>query len=112
MHLRAGSALLAALLVAPAAASVAAHALAALGVSGPGHALDAAFSQLGVTNNSPLPLRQAWYLGLYILAPGAGAALAGAAALAAPVRRVPLFALATLGLLLAAFWVVRSLADA
>jgi hypothetical protein len=85
---------------------------AALGFPAPGHAFETALAHLGVTNSSPLPLRQAWYLGLFILAPGAGAVLAGAAAMAGPARRVPLFTLAALGLLLAGFWVLRSLADA
>lgn len=112
MDRRTGWTLLAALLVAPAAAAVAAQGLAALGFAVPGQAFDAAFARLGVTNNSPLPLRQAWYLGLFILAPLAGAALSGAAASAARGRRWPLLTLAALGVLLAAFWVVRSLADA
>jgi hypothetical protein len=101
-----------ALLLAPAAAALAVQGLAALGVAAPAHLFAAGLARLGVTDASPLPLRQAWYLGLYILAPGGGAALATAAALAAPLRRVPLFGLAALGLLLAAYWIVYSLADA
>jgi hypothetical protein len=112
MDRRAGSTLIATLLIAPAAAAVAAHGLAALGVTAPGLLLEAGFARLGVTNGSPLLLRQAWYLGLYILAPGGAAAVAGAAALATPARRMPLLVLAALGLLHAAFWIVWSLADA
>ena len=112
MNARTGSVVIAALLVAPAAAAVAAEGLAALGFPAPGHAFEAGLAGLGVTSSAPLPLRQAWYLGLFILAPGAGAALAGTAAMAGPARRLPLFALGALGLLLAGFWVLRSLADA
>ncbi len=112
MDRRIGLTLLAALLIAPAATAVAAEGLAALGIAAPGHAFEGVFARLGVTNTSPLPLRQAWYLGLYILAPGGAAALAGAAAFAAPGRRVPLFVLAALGLGLAAYWILMSLADA
>jgi hypothetical protein len=112
MHARSGSVVLSALLIAPAAAAAAAQALAALGVPAPAHVLDAAFAALGVTGASPLPLRQAWYLGLYIVAPGVGAAIACAAAIGTSARRMPSASLTALGALLSAYWIVASLLDA
>jgi hypothetical protein len=72
--------------------------------------IDAAFKALGVTNASPLPVRQAWYLGAYILAPLAGAAIAGSALIGARLRWA-FGSVATVATLVAVFWTVRSLLD-
>ena len=70
---------------------------------------EAAFAALGVTNTSPLPLRQAWYLGTYILAPLAGAAIAVSAAVATIVMRAAFIGVASVGTLIASYWVLHSL---
>jgi hypothetical protein len=101
-----------AVLAAPAAFAVAALALRAVGIVAPAQLADAAFSAFGVTNASPLPMRQAWYFGTYILAPlmGAGIALTAFAEPAARTRWAA-GALGACGTLIAAFWTVRSLVD-
>jgi hypothetical protein len=71
--------------------------------------IEAAFAALGVTKSSPLPLRQAWYLGTYILAPLAGAALALAGAVAGMMLRAAFVAVAAVGTLIAIYWVLHSL---
>jgi hypothetical protein len=70
---------------------------------------EAAFAALGVTNSSPLPQRQAWYLGTYILAPLAGAAIAVSAAVATIVLRAAFIGVASVGTLIALYWVLHSL---
>ena len=101
-------------LTAPATVSIASGALrAATGIAGPAALVDAAFGVLGVSNASPLPVRQAWYFGAYILAPAIAAAIAVFASAALhPRSRWPLFAVTAAAALSAAFWVVWSLADA
>ncbi len=71
--------------------------------------IEAAFAALGVTNASPLPLRQAWYLGTYILAPLAGAAIAVSAAVATMMLRAAFVGVASVGTLIAIYWVLHSL---
>jgi hypothetical protein len=98
----------------PATFAIAAGALrAAMGIGGPAALVDAFFTAFGVSNASPLPVRQAWYFGAYILAPAAAAAaaLSAATALRAHGRR-PLYAVTAVAALSAMFWVVYSLADA
>ncbi|MEA2787261.1 MAG: hypothetical protein QOF71_3365 [Candidatus Eremiobacteraeota bacterium] len=100
-------------LTAPAALSIAALALRATGVAGPAALIDAAFGALGVSNTSPLPVRQSWYFGAYILAPALGAATALFAGTALrPRHRWPSFAVTAVAALSATFWVLWSLADA
>jgi hypothetical protein len=70
---------------------------------------EAAFAALGVTNASPLPLRQAWYLGTFILAPLAGAAIAAGAAAATIALRAAFIGVASAGTLIAAYWALHSL---
>lgn len=70
---------------------------------------EAAFAALGVTKTSPLPLRQAWYLGTYILAPLGGAAVAVSAAVATMVLRTAFVGVASAGTLVAVYWVLHSL---
>jgi hypothetical protein len=82
------------------------HELTGWPVTGP---IEAAFAALGVTNASPLPLRQAWYLGTYILAPLAGAAIAVSAAVATMMLRAAFIGVASLGTLIAMYWVLHSL---
>jgi hypothetical protein len=107
-------ALIAALaLTAPATLSIAAVALRAAGIVGPATLVDTAFAALGVSNASPLPVRQAWYFGAYILAPAIAAATAVfASAASRPAVRWPLFAVTAAAALSATFWVVWSLIDA
>jgi hypothetical protein len=114
MDLRFRTALVVAIiLTAPATSSIAALALRAAGIAGPAALIDAAFGALGVSNTSPLPVRQAWYFGAYILAPAIGAATAlFAGAALRPRHRWPLFAVTAAAALSATFWVVWSLADA
>jgi len=103
---------LGAVLAAPAAFALAALALRAAGVVAPAQLVDAVFTAFGVTNASPLPVRQAWYFGTYILAPLVGGGIA-LTAFAEPVARTrwSAGALGACGTLLAAFWAVRSLLD-
>jgi hypothetical protein len=83
------------------------------GVSTPAALVDAVFAAFGVSNTSPLPVRQAWYFGAYILAPAIAAATAlFASAALRPAVRWPLFAVTGVAALSAMFWVVWSLADA
>ena len=101
-------------LTAPATLAIAAGALrAATGIAGPAALIDAGFAALGVSNASPLQVRQAWYFFAYILTPGVAAALAifGSTALS-PRVRWPFFAVSAAAALSATFWVVYSLADA
>lgn len=70
---------------------------------------EAGFAALGVTDTSPLPLRQAWYLGTYVLAPLAGAAIAVSAAVATIVLRGAFIGVASAGTLIAFYWVLHSL---
>ncbi len=103
-------------LTAPATFAIAAGALrSATGIEGPAALVDACFSAFGVSNTSPLPVRQAWYFGAYILAPAVAAATALVASTGAgprPRGRWPLFAVSAAAALSAMFWVVWSLADA
>ena len=101
-------------LTAPATFAIAAGALrAATGISGPAVLVDAGFAAFGVSNTSPLPVRQAWYFFAYILTPAVAAALAIFASTApAPRARWPFFAVSAAAALSAVFWVVYSLADA
>ena len=100
-------------LTAPASFSIAALALRGAGMAGPAALVDAAFGAFGVSNTSPLPVRQAWYFGAYILAPAIGAATALLASTALrPRHRWTLFAVSAAAALSATFWVVWSLADA
>jgi hypothetical protein len=101
-------------LAAPAILSIAAGGLrAATGIGGPSALVDAAFGAFGVSNTSPLPVRQAWYFGAYILTPAIAAAIAiFASAALRPRLRWPFFAVSAAAALSAAFWVVWSLADA
>ena len=101
-------------LTAPATLSIVAGALrAATGIRGPSLLVDALFAALGVSNTSPLPVRQAWYFGLYILAPAIGAATALFAGTQLRSRaRWPLYTVTAAAALSAMFWVVWSLADA
>lgn len=70
---------------------------------------EAAFAALGVTDASPLPLRQGWYLGTFILAPLAGAAIAVRAAGPAIALRAAFMTVASVGMLVAVYWVLHSL---
>ena len=101
-------------LTAPATFSIGAGALrAATGIAGPATLVDAFFAAFNVSNTSPLPVRQAWYFGLYILAPAIGAATALFAGTALRSRaRWPLYTVTAVAALSAMFWVVWSLADA
>jgi hypothetical protein len=101
-------------LTAPATFAITAGALrAATGFGGPAALVDAGFAALGVSNASPLPVRQAWYFFAYILAPAVAAALAiFASAALGPRVRWPFFAVSAAAALSAVFWVVYSLADA
>ena len=101
-------------LTAPATVALAAGALrAATGISGPATLVDAGFAAFGVSNSSPLPVRQARYFFAYILTPAVAAALAIVASTAlAPRVRWPFFAVSATAALSAMFWVVYSLADA
>jgi hypothetical protein len=94
--------------------SIAAGALrAATGIAAPAALVETAFAAFGVSSTSPLPVRQAWYFGAYILAPAiaVGTALFASASFR-PHLRWPLFAVAATAALSATFWVVWSLADA
>jgi hypothetical protein len=71
-----------------------------------------AFSALGVTNHSPLSVRQDWYFGAYILAPLAGTAIAVSAVVARTRPWWPFALAASAGTLVAVFWTVWSLLDA
>ena len=101
-----------AVLAAPAAVAIAALVLRAAGIAAPAQLVDAAFGAVGVTNASPLPTRQAWYFGTYILAPLVGGGIA-LGAFTEPLARTrwTAGALAACGTLIAAFWAVRSLLD-
>ena len=101
-------------LTAPATLSIAAGAVhAATGIQGPSLLVEALFAALGVTNTAPLPVRQAWYFGVYILAPAIGAATAlFAGTQLRSQARWPLYTVTAAAALSAMFWVVRSLADA
>jgi hypothetical protein len=101
-------------LAAPAMLSIAAGGLhAATGISGPAALVDAAFGAFGVSNTSPLPVRQAWYFGAYILAPAIAMAIGVFASTAfRPRVRWPFFVASAAAALSALFWVVYSLADA
>lgn len=114
MNARSRAALLAALvLTAPATFAIAAAALRSAGVNGPAQLVDAFFTAFGVSNTSPLPVRQAWYFGLYILAPAIGAATALIECTTSRAHgRWPLYAVTATAALSAMFWVVWSLADA
>ena len=100
----------AAALAAPAAIALLAPPLQALtGIPVP-RLVESAFAALGVTNASPLPVRQAWYFGAYILAPLAGTGIV----LSVAILGRPRWALLTAGgagFAIAAFWTVRSLLD-
>jgi hypothetical protein len=72
---------------------------------------EAVFAALGVTASSPLPLRQAWYLGAFILGPLAGAALASTGAFSGAKPRAAFLSVASGGTLIAIFWVLQSLLD-
>lgn len=74
--------------------------------------VDSAFAALGVSNASPLPVRQAWYFGAYILAPLAGTAIAVSAAGLRGRPWWPFALVASAGALVAVFWTVYSLLDA
>lgn len=76
-----------------------------------GRSVDAVLAALGVSNDSPLPVRQAWFFGAYILAPLAGAATAASAAVAGARPRWALIATAGAGTIVAGFWVLWSLLD-
>jgi len=76
-----------------------------------GRPVEAVFAALGVTNASPLPVRQAWFFGAYILAPLAGAAIAASAAVAGARPRWVFIATAGVGTVMAGFWVLWSLLD-
>jgi hypothetical protein len=115
MNAESRAALVAAIvLTAPATFSIAAGALRAVaGIGGPAALVDAGFSAFGVSNTSPLPVRQAWYFGAYILTPALAAAIAVFATSALRPRvRWPFFAVSAAAALSAVFWVVYSLADA
>ena len=101
-------------LAAPATFSIAAGALRSMaGIGGPAALVDAAFGAFGVSNTSPLPVRQAWFFGAYILTPAVAAATAlFASAALGPRARWPFFAVSGAAVLSAMFWVVWSLADA
>ena len=101
-------------LTAPATLSIGAAALrVATSIHGPAALVDKAFAAFGVSNASPLPVRQAWYFGIFILAPAIAAATAlFASAALAPRVRWPLFAVTATAALSATFWVVWSLTDA
>ena len=102
----------AALCAAPAGFSLlsgAVHAASGLPVT---RLVEAAFAAAGVTNASPLPVRQGWYLGAYILAPLAGTAIAASGAAARARPRWPFILVASAGIALALFWTVWSLLDA
>jgi hypothetical protein len=115
MNSRSRVALVAAIaLTTPATFAIAAGALrSATGISGPAALVDAVFAAFGVSNTSPLPVRQAWYFGAYILTPAIAAALGVfASAALGPRVRWPFFAVSAAAALSAVFWVVYSLADA
>jgi hypothetical protein len=76
-----------------------------------GRPVDVVFAALGVTNASPLPVRQSWFFGAYILAPLAGAATAASAAVAGARPRWAFIAMAGAGMVVAGFWVLWSLLD-
>ena len=97
-------------LAAPAA--IAAGALILAGATGIAatRPLDALYATLGVTNRSPLPVRQAWYAGIYLIAPLTAAAI-GLAVAASARSRAPFLGLAALGVALAIFWALWSLAN-
>jgi hypothetical protein len=97
-------------LAAPGALSAAAGALEAVAGVPATRPIAAAFAYLGVTNQSPLPVRQAWYLGVYILGPLAAVAI-GAIGAARTRPRWPFALIATVAAALAVFWTVRSLLD-
>ena len=101
-------------LTAPATFALAAGALrAATGIGGPAALVEAGFAAFGVSNTSPLPVRQAWYFFAYILTPAVAVALAiSASATLRPRMRWPFFAVSAAAALSAVFWVVYSLADA
>jgi hypothetical protein len=100
-------------LTTPATFAIAAIALRATGTNAPAALVDTAFAVFGVSNASPLPVRQAWYFGAYILAPAIAAATALFASTAfRPPTRWALFAVTAVAVLSATFWVVWSLADA
>ena len=101
-------------LTAPATFSIAAGTLRSVaGIGGPAALVDTVFAAFGVSNASPLPVRQAWYFGAYILTPAISAALAIFASTAlSPRARWPFFAVTATAALSAMFWVVWSLADA
>jgi hypothetical protein len=83
------------------------------GIGGPAALIDAVFAAFGVSNTSPLPVRQAWYFGAFILTPAISAALAiFASAALGPRVRWPFFAVTATAAISAMFWVVWSLADA
>ena len=109
-----GSLIAATVLTAPATLAIAAGTLRAVtGIRGPSLLAEAMFAALGVSDTSPLPVRQAWYFGLYILAPAIAAATALFAGTTLRSRaRWPLFAVTAVAALSAMFWVVWSLADA
>jgi len=71
-----------------------------------------AFAALGVTDRSPLSVRQDWYFGAYILAPLAGTAIAVSAVVARTRPWWPFALAASAGALVAVFWTVWSLLDA
>ncbi|MBV8369792.1 MAG: hypothetical protein JO036_12820 [Candidatus Eremiobacteraeota bacterium] len=101
------------IVAAPAAFAIAALALRAAGIAAPAQLVDAAFAAFGVTNASALPVRQAWYLGTYILAPLAGAAIAlGGCVQTRAAGRWAFGALSAGDALIASFWIVWSLLDA
>ena len=101
-------------LTAPATFSIGAAMLrSAAGIGWPAALVDMAFSAFGVSNSSPLPVRQAWYFGAFILAPAIAASIAlFAGAALRPRVRWPLFAVTAAAALSVTFWVVWSLTDA
>lgn len=105
--------LIAILFAAPATVALSAGALREYaGFGAPATLVETVFAALGVTNTSPLPVRQAWYFGLYILAPAIAAAVALAASVELRPRvRWPLPAVSACATLVAMFWVVHSLTD-
>ncbi|MFN2459424.1 MAG: hypothetical protein ABR591_01830 [Candidatus Velthaea sp.] len=68
------------------------------------------FAGLGVTQNSPLPVRQAWFAGVYLLLPLAGCAAAFTCA-AAGGKRVLFRTLAAVNLTAVAAAAIASLLD-
>jgi hypothetical protein len=100
------------LLIAPAALVLASTGIEAVTGLHTTRVANAAFAMLGVTGTSPLPVRQAWYAGTFILAPLGGAALALSACIDAGARaRWQLGALSACAALIASFWTIRSLLD-